>query len=82
MAIKKSDLSKTFTEKQRMEIERFEKIIDDTLREEFADDRVIVTLKGYPDGKVEKELVRRYREAGWKIQFHSEQMGGNWVELA
>jgi len=82
MAIEKAELSKILTKKQLQEVKILESHFDKELREEYTGDQgVIIQLNNSPNPKIQHELERRYRQAGWKIVFHSDQREGEWVEL-
>jgi len=73
MAVQKSELQDFLTEKEKAEITALEKRIDHALREQYAGNQVWVTLSEYPSMRVKKELTRRYTDAGWTINFRSDQ---------
>ena len=82
MAIKKSELVSLFTKQQKCEIAAFESRTDEMLRSKYAGKQVNFEIPRWPCDKVRREIERRYKEAGWKIKFGSDQRDGNWVELS
>lgn len=83
MAISKRELMGFLTEEQNKEVEALESHIDKRLKTSYVPGgRVIVELTtNYPNERVRLELIRRYREQGWEIFFHSDQRDGSWIEL-
>ena len=82
MAINKAELSKSFNNQQKKEIDALEAMIDGRLMADYAGSPMNIAIKGLPHAKVQQEIRRRYRQAGWQIKFESDQRDGEWIELS
>ena len=70
MTVKKSDLVARLDRKWDKEIRKLEALINKKLLKEFTGHPVVIEVKYMPHEHVQKELERRYHEAGWKLSFH------------
>jgi phosphoglycolate phosphatase-like HAD superfamily hydrolase len=76
MAVKKSQiekaLAKTAAEEQRATVTELEKSFDGAIREDYDGEPLELTLQDDEiplPAPVKKELIKRYKAAGWKLQF-------------
>ncbi|MFA6524400.1 MAG: hypothetical protein WC264_02035 [Candidatus Paceibacterota bacterium] len=95
MAIKETSIGETFTDDQKRLIALYEKQIDDQLLNYYVEGKKLdVKPEPYPnfhkvgknlgygcDERVVSEILRKYREAGWLIEwvFNEFQRSGDWV---
>jgi hypothetical protein len=84
MAIKKREVVDSLTEQQEKEIAAPEETIDERLRSDYVGwgDPVNVSLPHLPQKSVQHEILRRYREAGWRVKFKDDQWDDVWIELS
>ena len=84
MAVKKEKAGK-LTDQDLAVVRGLEKEIDVAIREQYDgyDHKVTLQVKQLPYKRVEKELRRRYKLAGWHIVFHYDdgRGDGDWIEL-
>jgi sugar-specific transcriptional regulator TrmB len=81
MAVSKAELTEKLTRDQKRELEKLESQFDKKLREDYSGSEITIGLKNLPHERVQEELKRRYKKAGWKIKFESEQRNGDWVSI-
>ncbi|MFA6383361.1 MAG: hypothetical protein WCX17_02970 [Parcubacteria group bacterium] len=81
MALKKEGLAEKLQREHEAEVKKIEKLIDDKLARDYTGRPISVTLETYPHEKVRQELTRRYKEAGWTIEFKDDQRDGPFITL-
>ena len=72
MAIKKSELfRRCVTIEQKEGIESLENIIDAELAVKYGIKHkvVVIDIYNWPDSVVRQEIARRFRHAGWTVEF-------------
>ena len=82
MAVSKSEFLNRLSKKELKEIQALEIIIDAKLVADYDGNSVFIVIPNYPHFKVEREIKRRYHQAGWKIIFDIDQIGGSSIELS
>ena len=70
MALKKQDLERDLTGQQKDAIRSFEKKIDFVLQERYFGSPVNVGVPQNTHPRVLKEVVKRFRRAGWSVEYH------------
>lgn len=80
MTIKPSDLSK-IREEEKNDIKTLEKRIDESilLQSKFGKTSYEFSVDIFPNVKVRKEIIRIYREAGWKVNLIDDFKEGDYV---
>jgi len=84
MAIGPDELKKTFSETDKEIIAKLEKAIDEFLRQEYQGEGDVSFIftddNKLPPPRVIKELIRRYKKAGWsKVEFDDDEREGSWL---
>jgi hypothetical protein len=82
MAVSKAEVSKSLSDSQLAQVDALEDLFDRSLREEYSGKRLLVDVEAGIHDKVKQEVARRYRLAGWKVKFDSNQRDGSWVEFS
>jgi len=80
--------ARKMTEAEKAAIGQLERAIDKALREQFQDcpySAVTYSLPSRRDnevtGRVRKEIIRMYEEAGWNVKYDSSQFDGEWLQF-
>ena len=88
MAIRKEDVLSSVAQEVKAFCDEAEEAIDKKLKY-FIDEGITVIyyseigltsdLPGY--SQIQKEIVRRYTDAGWSVAFNSDQRDGSWFSF-
>ena len=67
MAVEKKVLTASFLKREEEEVKKIEEIIDTAVRKDFVPGKTLKIEVEFSSDRVRKEIVKRYREAGWKV---------------
>lgn len=83
MPIKKDELmnGKVLTKVEITQIRRVEECIDNQLRAFYEGSPIGISIRSL-SSRVQRELLRRYVAAGWKVKFEYDQREGNFIKLS
>lgn len=76
MAVRKDELQNYLTEAQKNEADAVEASVDAYLKEHYQGRLIYCAIPG-TRSKVADEVMRRYREAWWVVEFFSDQRDGD-----
>jgi hypothetical protein len=82
MAITKAEVTQTLTKEQLREVKTLEQSFDKALKDNYDNEPLFIDLERLPDDKIQKELKRRYKEAGWRTKFESDQREGSYIVIS
>lgn len=82
MAVSKNDVVNNLNEADKHEVAALEGKIDDWLRSQSRNPPYYYNVPYSLSEKVRAEIERRYRAAGWDVQYTSDQRDGNFWRFA
>jgi hypothetical protein len=71
------------TKEEKIQLKKFEEIIDNGIKKRFQDydSRAIIDLPNGLNYKLRKEIEKIYDNAGWSVNYVSDQRDGDYLEF-
>lgn len=81
MAISKAEAIQNHQGIIQSEVASLEKKVDDSISCRYDGSPLNIQLNNHPTRFVWELVKRKYHEAGWEIEIHTDQREGTWVTL-